>query len=764
MKWFGNLKIGGKMFIGFGAVIALAIVLAIVAIVQLNTVNTDYSAIFGRSVLRYQNALEAQSYSRGLRRVMNGIVMQSAVTDPAARDAALNTLATEGSNMYRDAMAALASYDASVVRQAQEEGTTGTEWDRMRLDMSAAIRRNLEIYYGQVLPQVMAYARAGNHAAALAITVANIGVVNDITYESRNMTAVAEGAMTTNTAAASDAASTALTIVVVLAIVLVILAVVLAFIVTRALTKPVNELVALTQKVAAGQLNMNIDRSRVTNDEIGALTKDVYGLVDTIRGMVDDISKFSHEIDKNGDIEYRMDATKYAGTYGEMIESLNAFTNNFVDDVLGLLSVLENVNRGEFVSNLKKLPGKKAVMNDNADSLIQSLKDVSSEVNAMIDAASVKGQLKFQVDASKYAGGWKAIMVGLNDIAKAVDTPLTEINTIMGNLSQGNFSKKVDGNYAGDFKQIKDAVNATIEALAGYIQEINETLSKVAGGDLTAAIRRDYVGSFSQIKDSINNIAQTLHNTMSEITSAADQVLSGAEQISTSAQTLAIGAQEQAGSVEELTASMEMIGQQTRQNANNALEANTLSGETAGSAEEGADAMQQMLTAMDQIKESSDNISKIIGTIQNIAFQTNLLALNASVEAARAGEHGRGFSVVADEVRMLAARSQTAAEETTELIGDSISRVESGSGIAHTTSTSLVQIVESANNVLNIINAIATASQDQAEAIDQITDGIGQISKVVQSNSAVSEEAAAASEELNVQAQLLQQLVSYFKL
>ena len=298
-----------------------------------------------------------------------------------------------------------------------------------------------------------------------------------------------------------------------------------------------------------------------------------------------------------------------------------------------------------------------------------------------------------------------------------------------------------------------------------YISDISSVLDGIAQGDLGKESSITYIGDFVQIQTAIATISQQLNQTLSQIHASANQVDSGANQVAVGAQSLAQGATEQASEVDNLLEMVERITEQINNNAETAASTNKEAEIVGGSITVCNDQMQEMAEAMDQINACSSEISKIIKTIEDIAFQTNILALNAAVEAARAGSAGKGFAVVADEVRNLAAKSAEAAKDTNGAYREERFRVvENGSVLTGRTQESLNSVVAGAENVTEDIRKISDASKEQELAINRIKDGISQISTVVQSNSATSEESAAASEELASQAQLLKRLIGSFKL
>ena len=294
--------------------------------------------------------------------------------------------------------------------------------------------------------------------------------------------------------------------------------------------------------------------------------------------------------------------------------------------------------------------------------------------------------------------------------------------------------------------------------------QLGQSADRIAEGDLATEVVTSTGDELGDVAASFEIMRQRVHNVLLEINQGADQVAAGAHNVSDASVALSQGASQQAASVEQLSASIAEIASQTASNAQNAEKANDLTVGTKEKAQLGNEEMQEMLSAMEEINASSANISKIIKVIDEIAFQTNILALNAAVEAARAGQHGKGFAVVAEEVRNLAARSAKAAKETTDMIEGSMAKVETGREIAHKTADALNAIVGDVSSVADIVANIAKASNEQKLALEQINQGVQQVSQVVQANSSTSEEAATASQNLNQQADIMRANVGKFRL
>lgn len=465
-----------------------------------------------------------------------------------------------------------------------------------------------------------------------------------------------------------------------------------------------------------------------------------------------------------GKLDVRADVSQHQGEYRKVMEGINDTLDAIIAPLNVAAEYIERIANGNMPPLITDdYNGDFNEIKNNLNICIEALSMLVEEVNVAI-TAGLEGKLDQRANADRGKGVYHTILTGLNETMDALIAPVNEAIEVASQMEQGQLNAKMTGSYKGDNARLKDALNSTISQLGLVIGRVSETLSEIAAGNLDIHFNRDYVGDFSGISSAIKLIIKSLNEVMGNINSAAEEVAAGSQQSSYASQSLAQGASEQASAIEQLTSAITEIAAKTKHNAANANQANELALNARDNAVKGNDQMKEMLGAMEAINESSANISKIIKVIDEIAFQTNILALNAAVEAARAGQHGKGFAVVAEEVRNLAARSASAAKETTDLIEGSIRNVQSGTRIANDTAQALKKIVEAVSQAAELVGDIATASNEQATGIAQVDQGIVQVSQVVQNNSAIAQQSAQASEELSVNAGLLKEDVARFRL
>jgi methyl-accepting chemotaxis protein len=415
-----------------------------------------------------------------------------------------------------------------------------------------------------------------------------------------------------------------------------------------------------------------------------------------------------------------------------------------------------------------------AAGNLKSDINIQSMDEIGLLANAF---RGMKNALRTKTDAavaiSRGNLGVEIIAASADDelghamiqMKKAISAMVTDVKQLAEAAMTGQLDKRaIANNQQGDFRKIIEGINSTLEAVVRPLKEASDVLSNVADRDLHVRMDGEYVGDYRIIKDALNNAVTNLDQALGQVILATTQINSASEQISSGSQMLAQGASEQAATLEEISGSMKEVAQMTRNNTTNTQQARSLSGEAFAISERGMGSMKKLSEVVEKIKTSSDQTSKVIKTIDGIAFQTNLLALNAAVEAARAGEAGKGFAVVAEEVRNLAMRSAEAARNTAALIATSIENAEKGVAVNDEVFKNLEAINQQVKKVNSVMDEIANASEQQTRAIDQVNTAVDQLNQITQTNAASSEESASTAEELSSQAAEMKQLVESFKI
>ncbi len=352
-------------------------------------------------------------------------------------------------------------------------------------------------------------------------------------------------------------------------------------------------------------------------------------------------------------------------------------------------------------------------------------------------------------------------------VRRIIGRPVRELSRVATQIAEGQLDQAIhyqSGDELGVLAWNFNQVTIRLRSYVKYIDEISEKLREIADGNLAFTLENDYTGEFEKVKVSLDEISYALNNAMGQLRTASREVASDAEQVSGGAMALSQGSAQQAAAVETLAEHIGSMSDSVQKTAENAKEASRISQEVGQGLLRSNDKVQHMTLIIQKISDKSNEIHKIVKTIEDIAFQTNILSLNAAVEAARVGEAGKGFAVVADEVRALAGKSSEAAQETSHLLGETVSSMEEGVQAALDTAKSMMAAVKQADEVSGLIQNIAERTGQQAFDAAEITTGIDQISSVVQSNAATAEKSAAASEELSSQADMLKDLVGKFRL
>ena len=499
----------------------------------------------------------------------------------------------------------------------------------------------------------------------------------------------------------------------------VVIGLLLAIFIPKSITRPLDEAVSVAVSIAAGNLDNTINVR--SEDEVGRLLKAMQKMQDNLRKVVTDIETVVNAA-VQGDFTRQVDLSGKQGFGLDIGLALNALNTNLLNQIGG----------------------------NPADAVL---------VASRIAAGDLSGSVNVR------AGDTISILAAMSSMRNNLNATIAEVQLIVNATAEGDFSKKMTtAAKQGYSKTLSELLNRLSDVTEGGLKDAIRVSGAISQGDLTQTIDKNYPGLFGQLEVAINTTVERLKDVIGMIHEASDTINTAAGEIAVGNMDLSGRTEQEASSLEETSARMEELSSTVSRNAQNAREANQLSIRSNAIATRGGEMVRRVIATMGDIQGSSRKMADIIGVIDSISFQTNILALNAAVEAARAGEQGRGFAVVATEVRNLAQRSAVAAKEIRVLIAESVDKVDAGTKLVHEAGNTMDEVVNSFQNVADLVIKISDASQEQSNGIDQVTMAISQMDEATQQNAALVEESAAAAKSLEEQVRELVKAVDIFNL
>lgn len=430
--------------------------------------------------------------------------------------------------------------------------------------------------------------------------------------------------------------------------------------------------------------------------------------------------------------------------------------------------IVTEMKNGDYETATKELKEKYLpAFQDTYDKAMEIEHSAEAKAEEFVKSSNITAVVTFCLLVTMLVVGVLFALYLSKVITRLIVDPLNNLDDISKKLAEGDLDIEISEeilNKSDEFGGFAKHYNEMIRNFKLYITDISKSLKRISEKDLCVESEIEYKGNFAEIQESVANIVESLSITLDEIKQAAKQVNGGSLQVAKASQVLSEGSEEQAASIEELTESMKQINKKVEVSAEHAEDTKEITTRLSIEIDNSNKKMEEMLSSMADIETASNNIVSILGLLEDIAEQTSLLSLNASIESVKAGEMGKSFAIVAEEIKKLAGESVEAVKDTEQLILQSNKAVNNGKNIAKDTALLLKKVVKEINNTSEKVNEIATSSASQAISISEVNEGIIQISDVIQSNSAISEESAASSEELTAQAQVLESMISEFKL